>query len=175
MTENIHELRRLVVGRAVLTVSAVYDDCPMFDHIGKFTETPDSKFAYHRPSGLMWVDQTVWRDAHGNYAASPLDDYPRYRNEYTWITPCTWDGEGFREAYRAARRLDRIDDDWGFVGICADVRYDGREIGNGSLWGIEVDWNVNWDTDPYIHETAREVTREAINDAQEWRRAVTKG
>jgi hypothetical protein len=58
------------------------------------------------------------------------------------------------------------------MGIVASVTVDGREIGNASVWGVEADWRY----DPMKQDlnVVRDIVREAIGEAQAFRRTLSK-
>ena len=183
MSDTIDTIRDYSVGDARLTVRTVYDTDPDHSYIGKFAawrDVPYNAYVYDRQERIMGGPERVingeyrrlWRDARGRIV-SPPDTDDIYSREYRYILPTVRKGEGFREAQRGAEHLDAYArNEWAYIGIVATVSVAGREIGSSSVWGVEGDWRY----DPMKQDlnVVRDVVREAIDEAQAFRRTLSK-
>ena len=118
----------------------------------------------------------IWRDRKGRIVAEPesLDHYDirnHWRDiEFLKLEAGNYKGERhiLRYLFQDADRLRAYyANDWGFVGIVATVRINGREIGNASVWGFESDMD-----DCEFKAEGRNIAREAIADARQWVKAL---
>jgi hypothetical protein len=114
----------------------------------------------------------IWRDARGRIAAAP-DTNDSYAREDCFILPTVWQGKGFREAWQSATHLDAYArGQWYYIGIVATVTVDGREVGEASVWAIEA--NYRYDPMKTDRDVVRDIVREAIDEAQAFRRTLSK-
>jgi len=183
MFDTINTIRDYSIGNAQLTVRTVYDPDPDYSDIGKFVawrDVPHDAYVYDMREHLMGEPtrvingeyRRIWRDARGRIAAAPDTDDSCAR-EYRFVLPTVWEGEGFREAWWTAGHLDAYArDQWRYIGIVATVSVAGIEIGSGSVWGIEADWR--YDARKNDPDYLRDVVREAIDQAQTYRRTLAK-
>ena len=180
--DTIDTIRDYRVGNARLIVRTIYDIDQDYSHFGQFAtwrDVPYDAYVYDRWERIMGDPERVingeyrrlWRDARGRIVSPP--DTDGYSREYRYILPTVWKGEGLGQAWRNAEHLDDFANDrWCYIGIVATITVDGREIGNASVWGIE----ANWRYDPMKHDlgVVRDIVREAIGEAQAFRRTLSK-
>ena len=181
--DTIDTIRDYGLGNARLSVQTVYDPDPDYSYIGEFApwrDVPYDAYVYDMRERIMGDPVRVingeyrrlWRDARGRIV-SPPDTDDSYSREYRYILPTIWKGEGFREARQSAEHLDAYArNQWGYIGIVATITVDGREIGNASVWGIEAAWS--YDPMKQDRDVVRDVVREAIDEAQAFRRTLSK-
>ena len=152
-----------------VSVVTIYDEDPQFDYLGEFVSSMDWNpdiAVYHRRSGLMY-DGTHWKDENGKFAAEPealgsywckecqfisVSDMGITKGEKNWL----------KYAFQNAKRLDRIDNYWWYLGVVAEIKKNGHVIGYGSCWGVESDCG-----DEHINKLAKEVLYEAFTDAKQ--------
>ena len=181
--DTIDTIRDYGLGNARLIVRTVYDDGPDYSYIGEFApwrDVPYDAYVYDRQERIMGDPVRVingeyrrlWRNARGRIV-SPPDTDDSYSREYRYILPTVWNGGGFREARQRAEHLDAYArDQWRYIGIVATITVAGREIGEASVWGIEADWR--YDPMKQDRDVVRDVVREAIDEAQAFRRTLSK-
>ena len=181
--DTIDTIRDYGLGNARLIVRTVYDDGPDYSYIGEFApcrDVPYDTYVYDRQERIMGDRVRVingeyrrlWRNARGRIV-SPPDTDDSYSREYRYILPTVWNGGGFREARQRAEHLDAYArDQWRYIGIVATITVAGREIGEASVWGIEADWR--YDPMKQDRDVVRDVVREAIDEAQAFRRTLSK-
>ena len=181
--DKIDTIRDYGLGNARLIVRTVYDERPDYSYIGRFApwrDVPYDAYVYDRQERIMGDPVRVingeyrrlWRNARGRIV-SPPDTDDSYWREYRYILPTVWEGEGFREARQRAEHLDAYArNQWWYIGIVASVTVDGREIGDASVWDIEADWR--YDPMKQDLDVVRDVVREAIGEAQAFRRTLSK-
>ncbi len=186
--DTIDTIRTLRAGDATLRVRTVYDSDPDASFYGKLADwrnVPYDAYVYDRQTGLMAGPEVIingeyvrqWRDDRGRIEANDTDD--TYSREYRYIVANDDNYKGLpsRDIYRYckqdAKRLDALyRDEWSFIGIVATVHVEGREIGHSSVWGCEADWNT--DITREYRDVIRDVTREALNEAQGFRAKISK-
>ena len=183
MSDTIDTIRDYSVGNARLVVRAVHDPDPDYSYLGEFSawrNVPYDAYVYDMREHLMGEPtriingeyRRIWRDARGRIAAAPDTD-DSYAREYRFVLPTVWEGEGFHQAWQSATHLDAYArDQWCYIGIVATVSVDEREIGEASVWGIEhgYPYDAMADNRDYV----RDVVREAIDEAQAFRRTLSK-
>ena len=189
MSDTIETIRDYSVGNARLVVRAVHDPDPDYSYLGEFSawrNVPYDAYVYDMREHLMGEPtriingeyRRIWRDARGRIAAAPDTD-DSYAREYRYILPAMANYHGLPSADVArycrqdAEHLDAYArDQWRYIGIVATVSVAGREIGSGSVWDIEADWR--YDARKNDPDDLRNVVREAIDEAQAYRRTLAK-
>lgn len=187
--DAIDTIRDYSVGNARLTVRTVYDTDPDYSYIGKFTSWRDvssDAYVYDMREHVMGEPvrvingeyRRIWRDARGRITAAPDTD-DSYEREYRFILPAMENYQGLPSADIArycrqdAEHLDAYArDQWCYLGIVATVTVDGREIGKASVWGIEAGYR--YDPMKTDRDVVRDVVREALDQAQFFRRKLAK-
>lgn len=165
--ENLMEKN---IGRVRMTVKKEYDECPVFDNLGKrcdYTEpnTKDEKLVHN--SGVVLDHKGIWRDELGRIVAAPEVRSSR-RYEFTFHNN---GHEKIRYALEDRRRMDELErGECFYLGIIASVNLDGAEVGTSSLWGIESYIDLE-----YMNEIIRAEAHEAIASAKGWMRRNLRG
>lgn len=187
--DRIETLRELNVGRAKLELFTVYDQYADASYYGKACRYRDVKgedYVYDRREHLF-AGPTVpfggeyrrqWRDQRGRVQTNDdLDD--SYAREFRFIVPNyeNYKGEPQRDIYKYSRRdalrLDALyRDQWTYVGIIAEVRVEGKEIGSASVWGLE--WDGRGEFKASYSDYMRDTVREALDEAQALRSKLSK-
>ena len=160
-------------GKAHVTVSTEYDDSPDYSWLGEFTsyhKADASRPLYSREmDAIRLPGSDLWRNRLGRIVTEPNDD--RGSREYQFVT-LEGAGNGYADETKdrlkylfqdADRLLGMNRGDWSFIGIVANVQYDGRTIGDASCWGFESDSD-----DSYILSEARSIAHEALLEARHY-------
>jgi hypothetical protein len=151
------------VGRVDVIVRYISDYGGDSSWLGEYTDSVSirsGQWLYHRSTGLITNDGTIWRNAKGHIQTAPFN---RSSREYQYIRLDNGQ-DCIKHALQDAKRLEALNDgEWQFVGIEASVMYDGVEIASDSCFGFESDAG-----DKYLHWEARDIARAALAGAREW-------
>ena len=157
------------IGNVTLTVELEYDYDTDLSWIGKWSNRnvgsmgKDEKLVHVRSMSVMDC-YGVWRNAKGQFVPEPEEFI--YSRDYQY----TFHNNGHDKGIYALRDSQTLQDLnnghlW-HVGIVATVMVKGIEVGHGSCWGYMTDGRKNGDYEPYIHQSVREIAREALRSAK---------
>jgi len=167
------EIFRKEIGGIIASVKLERDECPDFSYYGEFTnfvQYPEI-LCYHRRSKLGW-DGRNWRDEKGRIREEPEGIHSTSYREYQFIDASSCSIEKgsknwWKYAMENAARLDRLDDDWIYCDIVAEVFFSGVEIGSACVSGFEFDLFNDAKNAEYYASDVQEILLEALQDAKE--------
>lgn len=158
------------LGWVYVTVKSKVDEYPDLSWLGEWTsngawldfkapvyDTDDD--AVHMPGTDFWVNRE-------GEAIDP-ERGSNFYDEYHVYIQLTNNASTTQEAFADADRFKSYSDSWCCIGVYATCYINQRAIGHASVWGIESDSS---ETD--ILSMARDMAREAIDDARTWLRTI---
>lgn len=141
MTDVMETLLNKTIGNISVMVSLVHDLHPDLSFLGEYSNEP--------AEGAIETGLTDGR-------------------HYPYFNPQPGMEEYAKEDYERMKAYNR--GDWMMVGVIASIKWDGRMLGSGSLWGVEYAFKV----EDYHNEFMRDVVSEAIAEARTFLASVPK-